>query len=247
MWLGLPHPSILGIPWCVCTHPINPMGIHFLRCVHGNKCTGIHNAIRDNFAVITQDANFHVGREQLHALPSTTFNSSCQWVDIVFNKDGICTLVDVVIANPTWTNLFPQSCAIQGFVAFDATQAKERSYCNWHPIDQFLPLAIDVFGCLHKDVDIFLHDCANAIWSLKAKRAFIFLLWSPFFINCFYHITKDASVFHLKSGGIVGLATSQLPPLQNTSPITTTHLLQVVDFLHINMADLLIMDMERFS
>jgi len=26
--LGLPHPSILGIFWCICTHPIGPMGIH---------------------------------------------------------------------------------------------------------------------------------------------------------------------------------------------------------------------------
>jgi hypothetical protein len=28
MWLGLPHPSIVGIPQCVCTHLINLMVIH---------------------------------------------------------------------------------------------------------------------------------------------------------------------------------------------------------------------------
>jgi hypothetical protein len=27
-WLRLPHPLITNIPQCMCTHPINPMGIH---------------------------------------------------------------------------------------------------------------------------------------------------------------------------------------------------------------------------
>jgi hypothetical protein len=85
----------------------------------------------------------------------------------VLTKDGIRTLIDIVITNTTWIDLLPQSCAIQGFVASDATQAKERSYHNQHPIDQFLPLTIEVFGCLHKHVDVFLYTYANAIWSLK--------------------------------------------------------------------------------
>jgi hypothetical protein len=37
---------------------------------------------------------------------------------------------------------------------------------------------------------------------------------------------------------VVGLATSWLSPLQDTPPITTVNLLQVVGFWHINMADL---------
>jgi hypothetical protein len=41
------------------------------------------------------------------------------------------------------------------------------NYCNQHPIDQTLPLAIEVFGCSHKHVDVFLHNRVNAIWSLK--------------------------------------------------------------------------------
>jgi hypothetical protein len=42
-------------------------------------------------------------------------------------------------------NLLPWSCATQGFVTFNATQTKERNYRNQHPINQFLPLAIEVF------------------------------------------------------------------------------------------------------
>jgi hypothetical protein len=36
--------------------------------------------------------------------------------------------------------------------------------------DKFLPLTIEVFGCLHKHVDVFLHVYANAIWSLKGTE-----------------------------------------------------------------------------
>jgi len=119
MRLGLPHPSIVGIPWCVCTHPINPMGIHFLCYVHGNKHIGTHDVSCNIFVAIARDACFHVGREQLHTFLSITFNSFCWWVDIVLTKYDICTLANVVIVNPMWANLLPQSCVIQGFVAFD--------------------------------------------------------------------------------------------------------------------------------
>jgi hypothetical protein len=81
----------------------------------------------------------------------------------VLTKDDIHTLADVVIADPTQIDLLLESCVIQGYVAFDAVQAKERNYCNQHPTDQFLPLAIEVFDCLHKHVDVFFHDYANAI------------------------------------------------------------------------------------
>jgi len=36
----------------------------------------------------------------------------------------------------------------------------------------------------------------------------------------------------------IGLDISRLPPLQDIPPIITTDLLQVVDFLHMNMIDL---------
>jgi hypothetical protein len=48
----------------------------------------------------------------------------------VFSKDGIRTLVEVVIVDPTRADLLPQSCATQGFTTFDVAQAKERSYHN---------------------------------------------------------------------------------------------------------------------
>jgi len=40
------------------------------------------------------------------------------------------------------------------------------------PHYQFLPFIIEVFGCLKKHVDLFLHDYVNAIWSLKGPKGF---------------------------------------------------------------------------
>jgi hypothetical protein len=81
----------------------------------------------------------------------------------VFTKDDICTLVNVVIIDPTQVDLFPQSCATQRFVISNAIQAKKQSYHDRHIADQFLPLRVEVFGCLCKHADVFLHNCANAI------------------------------------------------------------------------------------
>jgi hypothetical protein len=60
---------------------------------------GTHDVIRDIFTTIAQDVNFHVGQKQVHALPSTTFHSSCQQVNIVLTKYGIYTLANVIIAD----------------------------------------------------------------------------------------------------------------------------------------------------
>jgi hypothetical protein len=87
------------------------------------------------------------------------------------HKNGIHTLVNIVITDSTRTILFPRSYATQGFIVSNLTQAKERNYRNQHPTDQFLPLTIEIFGCLHKQIDVFLHDCVNAIWSLKRPKS----------------------------------------------------------------------------
>jgi hypothetical protein len=39
----------------------------------------------------------------------------------MFTKDGIRTLIDIVVVDPTRVNLFPRSWATQGFATFDAT------------------------------------------------------------------------------------------------------------------------------
>jgi len=64
-WLGLPHPSIANILQCVCTHPIDLMGIHFLCYVHGKECIGTHDVIRDTFVTIAWNASFSHGMKTI--------------------------------------------------------------------------------------------------------------------------------------------------------------------------------------
>jgi hypothetical protein len=50
----------------------------------------------------------------------------------------------------------------------DLTQLKDLSpkkiiITTNTPTEKFLPLTINVFGCLYKHANVFLHDCANAI------------------------------------------------------------------------------------
>ncbi len=73
----------------------------------------------------------------------------------MLTKDDICTQVDIIIVDPTHADLVFQSYTTQGFVASDVFQVKERSYCDQHLIDQFLPLTIEVFECLHKQAAVF--------------------------------------------------------------------------------------------
>jgi hypothetical protein len=127
-----------------------------------------------------------VGWEQLQMFPLISFNYSCWRIEIVLTKDGIRILANVIIADPMWVELFFRSCATQGFAASDAIQVKERSHCNRHPINQFLPLAIEVFGCLHKHADVFSHDCANAIWSLKGQESLHLSTLVIFLLNFFW-------------------------------------------------------------
>jgi hypothetical protein len=77
--------------------------VHLLNYAHNNKHTGTHDAIHDIFTTIAWNVDFHVGRKQLYALPSTTFHSARRQVNIVITKIGIHTLIDVVFAN--WTRM----------------------------------------------------------------------------------------------------------------------------------------------
>jgi len=90
---------------------------------------GSHDTIRDIFVSITKDASFHVSQKELNVFLSTMFNSF-QQINIVFTKDGICTLVNVVIIDPRYANLLLQSCTTKGFTTSDAARAKEKNYCN---------------------------------------------------------------------------------------------------------------------
>jgi hypothetical protein len=59
--------------------------------------------------------------------------------------------------------------AIFKWVVTIVTQVNDRFYCDRHPWDIFLFLAIDIFDCLHHLTNKFLHHCTNMAWSTIDK------------------------------------------------------------------------------
>jgi hypothetical protein len=103
----------------------------------------------------------------------------------------------------------------------DVAQAKEKNYRNQHPIDQFFPVAIEVFGCLHKHAYVFLHKCANAICSLTGTKGLHLSTLGTFLCQKISIALQRMQMSSILSQAIaIGLATSQLPLLQDTPPIT---------------------------
>jgi hypothetical protein len=85
----------------------------------------------------------------------------------------------------------------------------------------------------------FLHNCANAIWSLKGTEGFHLSTLVTFLRKKVSITLQRMQTSSILSRVIaVGLTTSRLPPLQYTLPITMADLLQAVNFWHVNMANL---------
>ncbi len=89
-----------GNPWCNLRH----------LCYHCERCWLPHGT------KTTTCASFN------------TFNSFCWWINIVLTKGGIHTLANVVIVDPIRAYLLFWFCATQGFVTFNRTQAKQKTY-----------------------------------------------------------------------------------------------------------------------
>jgi len=204
MWLELPHSLITSILWCVCTHPSTLWVSTFYIMLMATstqepmmKFTIPLLSLRKMLASIW-DENNDMRFEQLHALPSTMFNYSRWWIDIVLTKNGIHTLANVIIVDPTQAYLFPRSCTTQKFVASNAIQAKER---NQHPIDQLRPfnnwsiwMSTQIGWC------VFTRLCQCHLELERARRFHLFVLVFLFLLENFNHIAKYASIFHFKSG-----------------------------------------------
>jgi len=107
-----------------------------------------------------------------------SLQSSWRWMDIVLTIDGTHTLANVVIVNLIHVNLVSWVTFSQGVATMIIAQAKIVSYCVWHPKDDFILLAIEIFGCLHQQVNDFLHCIDVPTWhgQRRALEVLFFLL-----------------------------------------------------------------------
>jgi hypothetical protein len=108
--------------------------------------------------------------KHIHVLSPFALQSLHHWVDIVLSIDGVHTLANIIIINPTWVDLVLQttlSCKVTTIVA---TQVKNALCHDWFLTDMFLPPIVEDFGCLHQEADRFLHRYANIAWAMKSTK-----------------------------------------------------------------------------
>jgi hypothetical protein len=126
--LDLSHPLVFGVSHCICSEPLDPIGIHLLCCTHCGERMASHDVVWDVFTTITIDVRFHVSQEQTHVLPPHALQFLCHWVDIVLLINGVHTLVDIVIVDPIQVDLVPQVIFSCGVLTIVVIQTKDGFY-----------------------------------------------------------------------------------------------------------------------
>jgi hypothetical protein len=145
------------------------MGIHLLCCAHGNECTKTHDAVCNIFVAIVWNDGFHVGQKQLHVLPLATLISlsSCHCVHQRWNSHfsshchnwtNTCRFTSLILHNS-------RICYLQ------CSSIQIKKLLQLTPHNQFLPLAIEVFGCLPQTCwCVFIRLCQCHLELQKARR-----------------------------------------------------------------------------
>jgi len=73
--------------------------------------------------------------------------------------------MNVVIINPTHTNLVQRASTMTMHATIVITQDKVQSYTKWMPGNDFIPIAIETYGCLHLHFDSFLIILCTCMYS----------------------------------------------------------------------------------
>ncbi|CAM6114091.1 unnamed protein product [Calypogeia fissa] len=112
--LGHPHPGLLGQPSYVCGHTLDPMGTHILRCSHGSEWTATHDDLCNVLAAMARDTSYHVSTEHTHVLLAVDDIPDQRWANIVFSRDGVWALADVVVVDSIGANMVSSVAHILG-------------------------------------------------------------------------------------------------------------------------------------
>jgi hypothetical protein len=75
-------------------------------------------------------------------------------------------LTKIVITDPTQANLILDLVQLEDLPPSMRLKARKGVITTDTP----LIITIKVFGCLYKHANVFLHNCAKAIWSLKGQE-----------------------------------------------------------------------------
>lgn len=100
-------------------------------------------------------------------LPLPSFQSSCQCFNIMLSNDDIHTLANVVITDPTQTHLVFMGCFIS-WGGHDCCGLGKGNFLSCSTFNKCVSShRYRGFGCLHQQVDNFVHQCGNMAWLAK--------------------------------------------------------------------------------
>jgi hypothetical protein len=103
---------------CKWDHIIDDLNTHLFQCPCENEHTIAPNTFWDNVATIVLKNGAHVQREVSHLFPHHTQHQ----MDILITKDSLWTLINVVIIDPTHTNMVQRTSMTIAHVMMMTTQ-----------------------------------------------------------------------------------------------------------------------------
>jgi hypothetical protein len=177
------------------------MGIHLLRCVHGNECTQTHDPICDTLVSIVRDVSFHVGWEKftcasfnhIQFLSLTSWHCVYQKWHSHLNQHYHCQPNIGIFTSMFLCN--SRMCQLR----CSSNQGKELSQLTPHW--SILPLSNWSIWLLTQTCwCVFTRLCQCHLELKRAIGPSSFYLGHFSLSNFFDHITKDANVLHLNLG-----------------------------------------------
>ncbi|KAL3682484.1 hypothetical protein R1sor_000506 [Riccia sorocarpa] len=101
-----------------------------------------------------------------------------------------------------------------------AAQAKVRDYADRDPSDDFIPLALETYGCLHPRFDAFIVQCAHDMLSRSSHIPLPpSLLITSYRQRIAVALQRSHALAILQRATAVTAASSSLPPLSSTPSV----------------------------
>ena len=147
--LGLPHQGMQDIGRCTCGAGVDVNGLHHLHCKTDSELIIAHNSVRDSVGRLCRTAGYSVKWEQANQIPFSrriTERSRGIITDLVLQKEGIKTLVDITIRDPCCPSIVSRCQAEPLFAARKGEAEKIRNYARRPPQVHFVPAAFELFG-----------------------------------------------------------------------------------------------------
>ncbi len=78
--------------------------------------------------------------------------------------------MNVVITNPTHPNMVQRALSMIAHATIVVIQEKAQSYMEHASRNDFSPLAIEIYGCLHSCLNLFSIYCVQAIITMGSPQ-----------------------------------------------------------------------------